>query len=182
MSAGSSMPQCSWAQYFPVAPPPVWTSSTWKAQPCWMEKRLSEWDMKENDRGRQTRSASGRKGQMLMKAVSHSGHGDSKCCILGNWTRFSEERWKENTYIEWTVAGVGVFSALCRRLAARISLMLCKWVLKMFCVVLITRYRAVLFLSMCCYCCRHLDICCECCRHKDICCECCRQHQLLPNL
>lgn len=34
-SAGSSRPQCSWAQNLPVQPPPVWTSSTKKAQPCW---------------------------------------------------------------------------------------------------------------------------------------------------
>lgn len=34
-SAGSSKPQCSWAQNLPVQPPPVWTSSTKKAQPCW---------------------------------------------------------------------------------------------------------------------------------------------------
>lgn len=34
-SAGSSKPQCSWAQNLPVEPPPVWTSSTKKAQPCW---------------------------------------------------------------------------------------------------------------------------------------------------
>ena len=26
---------------------------------------------------------------MLMKLLSHPGHGDSKCCILGNWTCFS---------------------------------------------------------------------------------------------
>ena len=30
MSAGSSEPQCSWAQNLPVAPPPVWTSSAWE--------------------------------------------------------------------------------------------------------------------------------------------------------
>lgn len=35
------MPQCSCAQNFPVEPPPVWTSSTWKAQPCWSDKRLT---------------------------------------------------------------------------------------------------------------------------------------------
>lgn len=45
MSAGSSRPQCSWAQNFPVLPPPVWTSSTWKAQPCWGQKRLTNWGM-----------------------------------------------------------------------------------------------------------------------------------------
>lgn len=33
-SAGSSRPQCSCAQNFPVQPPPVCTSSTKNAQPC----------------------------------------------------------------------------------------------------------------------------------------------------
>lgn len=43
-SAGSSKPQCSWAQNLPVQPPPVWTSSTKKAQPCW--RRRGEAEMK----------------------------------------------------------------------------------------------------------------------------------------
>lgn len=38
-SAGSSRPQCSCAQNFPVQPPPVCTSSTRNAQPCCREMR-----------------------------------------------------------------------------------------------------------------------------------------------
>lgn len=38
-SAGSSRPQCSCAQNFPVQPPPVCTSSTRKAQPCCRDRR-----------------------------------------------------------------------------------------------------------------------------------------------
>lgn len=40
-SAGSSRPQCSCAQNFPVQPPPVCTSSTRKAQPCCRDRRRS---------------------------------------------------------------------------------------------------------------------------------------------
>lgn len=39
-SAGSSRPQCSCAQNLPVQPPPVWTSSTKKAQPCWPRQEV----------------------------------------------------------------------------------------------------------------------------------------------
>lgn len=53
------MPQCSWAQNFPVAPPPVWTSSTWKAQPCW-GRQGEEINMRESDRRQETEGGGGR--------------------------------------------------------------------------------------------------------------------------
>ena len=36
---------------------------------------------------------------MLMKVLSHQGHGKSKCCVIGNWTCYKQV----NPFVDWLV-------------------------------------------------------------------------------